>query len=329
MKNITIKDVAEKCNISYTTVSRALTGKPGVNPETRKRIIEAAKVLGYHPNAIARSLVTNQSKTIALMIPEICNPFFSDIAYAVDETATKNGYTTVIFISNWNERIENEKIALVKEKRVDGIILRPVRDDPACYKDLNMPVVLLTYLPECDTSSIEIENFVAGFDGTNYLISRGYKNIGFIGGKSHNVTTKLRYDGYLKALEENKMPVNFSNIRFGDYTVENGYKSSEQIFSSSNPPDAFFCCNDLIALGVWQKAAEFGIHVPSMLGIIGFDDTILASMPLTKLTTFAQPREQIGQLATNILIESINKHPEKMVRKILLKPKLIIRDSTK
>ena len=329
MKNITIKDIAEKCDISYTTVSRALTGKPGVNPATRKKIIETAQLIGYRPNAIARSLVTNRSKTIALMIPEICNPFFSDIAYAVDETANQNGYTTIIFISSWDENIEQEKLALLQEKRVDGIILRPVHDDATFYKDINIPVVLLTYLPEYDISSIEVENFVGGYDGVTYLISRGYKNIGFIGGKQHNVTTKGRYEGYLKSLEENRMPINPGNVRFGDYTLENGYKSATELLTSSTPPDALFCCNDLIALGVWQKASELGIHVPSQLGIIGFDDTTMASLPLTKLTTFAQPREQIGQLAANLLIESIHKQPEKITRKILLKPKLIIRNSTR
>lgn len=329
MIDATIKDIAEKAGVSYATVSRTLNNKAGVNENTRKKVSKIATELGYSPNLHARSLKTNLTYTIALIVPDITNPFFSDIACAVTESAYTKGYATILCSTSWNSEIEKAQLKRVLEQRVDGIILKPAGAISDQFYNVNTPVVIISSLSNEKTSFIEVDNHKGGMLAAEHLYAKGYQRVAFVGGESSSRSNLDRLTGFLDGLQLHGIAVDDSRIKFGPFTTESGYRLAKELMTAENPPDAIFCGNDLIALGVYQFIGEQGISVPEECGIVGFDDIYLASLPQIQMTTIAQPREKIGQLASKIIINAIEKFPEKDIEHVLLEPKIVVRKSTR
>jgi LacI family transcriptional regulator len=190
---ITIKDIAEKAGVSYATVSRALNNRSDVSEETRMRIIELANSMGYQPNAIARSLVKRKSEIIALIVPDVSNPFFADITMAVHTAAEKAGYTTMVCNTGWDPVKEQEKLRIMVEQRVDGIILKPTAFlRPGALEALNVPVVLFWHAMEDDLSYIEVDHEAGSRLAVRHLVERGYKRIAFVGGQETSLSNQIR-----------------------------------------------------------------------------------------------------------------------------------------
>lgn len=330
MRKVTIKDVADAAGVSYSTVSRALNGIDLVNSETKQLIINIAKEIGYRPNGIARSLVNKRSNTIALIVPDISNPFFADMALALEDAALSRGYTTLLCNTRWDPEIEERVLNMVEEKCVDGIIIKPSEYKPERIERITVPTVLLTHnIPE-HISHVEVDNVKGSFLGCEHLIRCGYKRIAFIGGDRASNSNRDRVAGYKKALLQYDRRFESSLVRYGPFSVASGYNGASTLLSSENPPDAFVCGNDLLALGAWQRTKELGYDVPSEIGICGFDNSSIAELPQIRLTSIDQPRKQIGEYAAKMLIDVIqNRATADSLQKIILEPKLIKRTSTR
>ncbi len=335
--NVTIKDIARLSGKSYATVSRALNEKYGVNEKTREIIRQAAKELGYQPNIVARNLVKNRTNTIGLIIPDVTNPFFADIVYSVEEYATKYKYSLVITNTNWRQEVEKERLDLLVQSRVDGIIIKTASDENiSLYKrNYNLPIVVLTSQPDCEKSEqegnftyIDYDDETGGFIATEHLIEMGYKKIAYIGGKTHAYSNIGRLKGFKKALK--KYDINYypEYILEGSFYFESGRENADKLFKLKNPPDAVVCANDIVALGVTQSAIEAGLDIPNDLGVVGYDDITFSSLHQIQLTTVAQPRFHMGTLAAQTLLEKIESNSDEIPNQIILEPYLIKRNST-
>lgn len=326
---ITIKDIAKLAGVSYGTVSRVLNDRPGVNPKTKEQVLRVIDEVGYKPNAIARSLVTKQSKSIALIVPDISQPFFGEIALSVDRETFKRGYNTILCNTNFDMEIEKRKLQFVHEKRVDGIIIRPAREDSRQYREMDVPTVLISHTDDKFLNYIDIKNFEGGYIAGEHLGECGYKNVAYIGGYKEEYLTQERLKGFRAALEENGLELKESMMRFGDLSIKTGYNGFADLLEAGTMPDAVFCANDQIALGVMHKAEEKGIKVPDQLGVVGFDNEVMTSFPQINLTTISQPADVMGKLAAQILIEKLeNPENDKPIKK-LIAPELILRGTTK
>jgi len=328
---VTIKDIAKKTGVSYATVSRALNGRSGVKEDTRVLVLEEARKMGYQPNAIARGLVLRYTHTLALVIPDITNPFFPEIARGVEDAASLLGYSVFLCNTNWDEEKERLYIKTLQEKRVDGIILHPaynVGEDR--FSDFNIPMVLLNKIPGVvDYSSIEVDNVRGGYLAAKHLIEAGYRKIAFIGGSESSPSNKEREEGYKLALSKYKIEIDDSLILKGGFKSKDGYDNMQRLINSGNIPDAVFGGNDIIALGVLHCVQENGLRVPEDIGIIGFDDIPYASLPQIQLTTIEQPKYQMGKYAIELLMKTLEDKTDREIKRIILEPKLKIRKTTR
>jgi LacI family transcriptional regulator len=333
--NITIKDIAEKAAVSYATVSRALNGKYGVNPETRARIMAIANKLNYRPNAIARGLVKKQTHTLGLVIPDITNPFFPEVARGIEDGAQEAGYSLFLCNTNWEEAKEISYLGLLQEQRVDGILIAPITDRGAALERALSPSLPLVYVSRAphDTqrSFVTIDDSRGGYLATEHLIERGYASIGFIGAPEGSLTVDDRLEGFKLAFAKYGRQVEERYMLFGDFKRETGYNLIQRLISSGEMPRAVFAENDLLALGVIQGAREMGLAVPEDLAVIGFDDIPFASFPEVQLSTIGQPKYEMGKTAVEILIAGIEAGPRTARpdgRRVILEPELIVRKSS-
>lgn len=332
---VTIKDIAVKANVSYTSVSRALNGKKGVSEETRRQVLAIAEEMGYFPNALARGLVQRRTYTLGLLIPDIINPFFPEIAKGVDEAARKEGYNMFLCNTGWDTEKERRYIDLMAEKQVDGLISLPAREG-ANYEYAKkrlgerIPMVFLSATPQQGSAmSISTDNSLGSRQMIGHLVDRGYRRIAFVGGQSGMTGVEERLDGYRRAVEASGLTLRDEYIIESGFGFENGYEAVQQLLGLELRPQAVFAENDNIALGVLHGLREKGLRVPQDMAVAGFDDIPIAGMYGIRLTTVRQPKYQMGQLAVNMLLNQLAQDGESArVRKVVLDPELIIREST-
>lgn len=331
---VTIKDIAKKANVSYATVSRALNNRPEVNLETRKMVLQVAKEMGYSPNTIARSLVTRKTKCIGLVIPDISNPFFSELAQGVEEAVSVEGYNVFLCNTNWDEKKELSYLNLLDSRRTDGIILASARDEGANidkFTGKETPLVVINSLfKEVKCHQIMVDNIRGGYLAVNHLLWLGHRRICFIGGFKHVKATVDRFAGYKMALGEQGLEVEENLVSFGPFNWQSGLERTKKLLQRNNYnfPTAVFAGNDIIALGVMQAAEEMGLKVPEQLAIVGFDDITFASYPKVNLTTVAQPKHYMGELAVKTIIGQLNDNSKAMgLKRMVLQPSLVIRRS--
>lgn len=328
--SITIVDIAQKLGVSYTSVSRALNGKKGVSGETRRRILAEAEKLGYQPNALARGLVSKSTSTIGLVIPDITNPFFPEVARGVEDACREAGYNLFLCNSNWDRDQERLCLEALQKNRVDGLIINPnSAANVAFIEKMRIPVVFLsTRIDDKKTSYVGIDNAWGARLAVEHLLACGYQRFGFIGGTDQSYSNRNRQIGYLEALNAHGVAVDEGLILNGSFDTESGYQLARQLFSGPNPPDAVFAGNDIIALGVLQYVQERGIRVPEDFGLVGFDDIYAAGLPQVQLTTIAMPKTYLGRKAFDMLLEKISA-PETAAAQYVIQPKLMVRNTTR
>lgn len=331
--NVTIKDIAKKLDINFSSVSRALNNKAGVSQETRRLVVKTAKEMGYRPNVIARGLVTRVTKTIGVIIPDILNPIFGEITTGIIETANEMDYDVFLCISNWNEQKEEDNIHIMQQKQVDGIIIKNVCDaDSRLLNELNVPVVLYeTWAAESRLSSVSTDNERGGYLAAKHIIECGYKKPAMISGPVNSSASKNRRNGFYSAYMESGVPYEESLLYTGEYTIESGYMLAQQLFKGHNNIDSVFASNDVMALGFLQYLVENGIKPGEEFGVIGFDDINLSHLPQIRLTTITQPKYTIGRIMTKLLLDEIKNYHEgiqNLPQRILLEPELIVRGTT-
>ena len=327
---ITIKDIAEKAGVSYATVSRALNGHADVSETTRQHIFELAKKMGYQPNAIARGLVKQKSGIIAVVVPDVSNHYFADITIHVNEAADEAGFTTMIFNTDWDPKKELEKLRIMVEQRVEGIILKPTAFiKPGSLESLNLPIVLFWHAADDQLSYVEVDHNLGSRLAVEHLIQCGYRRIAYVGGTETSPSNQIRLLAYQQTLQEHHLPTSNQWISYGPFSLKSGYDRMDALMHLDNPPDAIFCGNDYVAMGVQHYARDKGLAVPEDIGIVGFDDIGCASLPLVSLTTVSQPRDLLGQAALKALIEEINHFPQRTRQRIMINPQLKIRSTTR
>ena len=332
-----IRDLAGVLGLSITTVSRVLNGKAKkyrISEETQQRVMQAAKEYNYVPNKLARGLKLSRTDTLGLIIPDISNPFFADIAQSIEKEARSNGYSLILGDSGEDQMVEKELIRLLLSHKVDGIIIAPVGTD---YKQIiqtynsGMPLVVIDRCyPEIGLPFITSDNYQGGYDAVNYLISMGHRKIACIQGILKSRPTTERVRGYKDALCNSGIPLDGNLIVGDNYNTENGYKQTRILFSMEDPPTAIFALSNLIGLGVIKAAEEMGLNIPENISLISFDEQPYSAFLGTPMTTIDQKKNEMGQLAVDVLLKYIsNKEYRKKVINMTLKTNLIIRDSVR
>lgn len=328
---VTIKEVAQKAGVSVSTVSRVLTNNAPVKPETREEVQEAIKQLGYSPNAVARSLRKKVSRTIGLVIPDITNPFFPDIAKGVEDSAKEAGYHVILSNVGNDPQSEEEVIQLLRERQVDGVILvssSPVGTYLHKFHNEGMKIVTVDReFKDVEVDAVICDNVSGSYQATRHLIELGHQEIAIITGPMELNITQDRLEGYKKALREKGLPVLERWIWKAGFSFNQGYSITEENFEKENIPTAIFASSDIAAVAAISAIEKHGLKVPEDISVVGFDDIKLATLVKPTLTTVAQPTYEMGKQAVDLLVGGI-KRGRKKAKRLVLPTKLVVRDST-
>ncbi|WP_291634751.1 LacI family DNA-binding transcriptional regulator [Clostridium sp.] len=331
--SVTIKDVAKLANVSPSTVSRVIADNPKISDATKQKVYKALKEMDYHPNAIARSLVSKTTKTIGLILPNtdedlFVNPFFIQIMRGISHYAQKKGYY-ILYAYSSNEDQEVEYIAsLINSRRTDGIILATVRKDDKCIaylKKADYPFVVIGK-PE-NTEGIlwvDNDNFHAMYNVVNYLIQKGEKKIAFIGGSPNLNVTINRLEGYKSAMNNIGIKIDENMIQVAEFTENSGYDAMKKILNNSSPT-AVVTTDDLIAFGASRAISEMS---DQHISIVGFNNTPLATYRIPALSSVDINSEELGYFAVKLLINKLENDKE-YISNYIIDTKLVERESTK
>jgi LacI family transcriptional regulator len=328
--NPTIKDVAELVGVHPSTVSRVINNDSRISEKTKNKVLLIIKKLGYTPNAIARGLKTKRTYTLGMLIPDITNPFFAEMARGVEDEANKNNFNVIL--CNTDDKLKKERIYLeiLKGKRVDGLILGTAHIKDKSILELEkkkFPYILLSRNIEgLDKNCVIVDDVVGGIIVTEYLIKLGHRRIAHITGPLKTRSALNRLKGYKLTLKKYEIEYRDELVGEGDFRIKGGYQVMKRLLKIAEPPTAIFAANDLLALGAIQAIQKKKYHIPEDFCIIGFDDIRLASFVYPPLTTIRQPMLEMGALAVKMLLKIIEEG-EFNQRKEVLEPKLIIRES--
>ncbi|EGY3977591.1 DNA-binding transcriptional regulator CytR [Salmonella enterica] len=328
----TMKDVALKAKVSTATVSRALMNPDKVSQSTRSRVEQAALEVGYFPQSMGRNVKRNESRTILVIVPDICDPFFSEIIRGIEVTAAEQGYLVLIGDCAHQNQKEKTFLNLIITKQIDGMVLLSSRlpFDASVEEQRNLPPMVMSneFAPELELPTVHIDNLTAAFNAMNYLLDLGHKRIGCIAGPEDMPLCHYRLQGYVQALRRSGIVVDPHYIARGDFTFEAGANALKQLLEQPLPPTAVFCHSYVMALGALSWAKRQGLKVPDDLSIIGFDNIALAEFCDPPLTTVAQPRFDIGREAMLLLLDQMQGQNVSSGSR-LMDCELIIRGSTR
>lgn len=340
LKNATIYDIAKYAKTSTATVSRVLSNSDyPVSDELKQRVLDAAKKLNYTPNLVGRQLKTKKTSDIAVIIPNISNPFYPSIVLGVEDVAREKGYNVLLCDSYRNPQLETAYLQSMVEKQVKGIIISSISQNNKKFmqlveKDLNIVAFDQDVTFPCNKITFDFEE--GGFLAVEHLIMLGHKKIALIGAPINRPSRKSIYDGYLRALKKYNIKFNKEYVILNElekefhneiYEYKNGIELAKRFLQLDDRPTAIFAINDLTAIGVIQGLKSHGVRVPEDISVVGFDNIFISEMVQPALTTVAQPQYEMGKLAANLLFESLSNKRGKHLE-IRLKPSLIIRDST-
>jgi DNA-binding LacI/PurR family transcriptional regulator len=339
MKDATLKQIALQLGISITTVSKALKNYTDVSEKTKKAVIDLATELNYTPNSFAVNLRTKESKTIGLIIPTVVHHFFSNVIEGILEEAEKRNYMVIILQSNENYELEKKQVALLLNKRVDGILIS-LSNGTGEFDHLKTilanktPLVLFDKIAKIiNCSKVTINDRKASYDAVTYLIKKGYKKIAHFRGSYLPQNAIDRFLGYKKALEDNNIIYDSSLVYLCENNLdfEDGYENAKKIITEHPDIDAIFAVTDLVAIGIIKYFNEIGIPIPKQIAVFGFSNWFMSSIISPKLTTIDQPGFEIGKKSATILFDEIHskKNNEPIIfQSIELETSIIEREST-
>ena len=336
-KVTTIKDIAERLNISIATVSRALRGSSDIKRETKLAVMEMVKEMDYHPNLLASSLSSKKSKILGVVVPTINRQFWSNSISGIENVAYQHDYKVMIFQSAESLQKEIEIVETLANSRVDGILLALSKDTNTYehiqnIKNRGIPVLLFERVcAEIHTSKVITDDFNGAREIVQHLIDRGKRRIAYLSGPMSLGVCEDRLAGFKEVHKEHKQDINPNYIiETKDFTYEAAESALTELWSQEVKPDALFCFADILAIGALQACKKLGIRVPEDLAIAGFGNDDISRFVSPSLTTMGQPSFEMGQLAANLILEEIN--VEEGIPLIphtrTIKPELIIREST-
>ena len=333
---INIKTVAKEAGVSTATVSRVLSDYIGVKDNTRAKVLDTIKDLKYEVDSVARSLRQRKTYTIGIIVSNVLSPFYSIIAKSVEDKARESGYKLILCNGDDDPKKELEYLRILKSNKVDGIILTPTGKNSEYINNIiesGIDVVLLDRLVEgvnCD--SVIVDNYNGSFSAVQYLLSRDYKKIAFIGGYTDRTTGLKRLEGYSSALKEAGIKVDNDLVKIGDFKKESGVRLTKELLEGTDIPDAIFSSNIDMTLGCLIAIKNAGLSIPEDIGIVGFDDPDWSTIADPPLTAISQPVYLLGLTATEMLIKNIDDDKSYSGNKpsiITLDTSLIIRNSTR
>ncbi len=332
MKKETLITISKRTGYSISTVSRVLSGKAAkyrISDKTVEIITAEAERCNYTPNMIAKGLCTNKTYTIGLLIPDVENPFFANIASTIIYEAKNSEYTIILVNTMESVKHEEEGLKSLLSRSVDGIILVPCGNTPEYIEKISnhtTPILLIDrHFSGTSLSYVCTDNFQGAFDATQHLINNGHKKIACIQGVAHSMPVKERIRGYSEALKANGLS-GYSYISGENFSIKNGYIETKLILNSNNRPTAIFAMSSTILLGAIKAIREAGLSIPNDISIISFDNSVYLDFFDPAITRIAQPINDIGSLSIKLLIKEID-NPDLAPMHILLPPSLIIRDS--
>lgn len=318
-KRVTIVDVASKSGVSKSTVSRVLRGDGDVSEAVRLKVTRAAKRMNYQPSVLARSLRSQRSHAIGLIIPDIANPFFPEVVRGIQTTADERGYTVLLANSDWHVERERKYLDFAQRYHLDGIIINPVSILPAELKKSACPVVVIGSRAAYQIFDTVASDTLGGIAcAVDHLAARGHRDIALIAGPRGNPGATVRARAFRETIEAHGLKVDETRILRFDFTREGGQAAARALAASAPRPTAVVCGNDLIAIGMMAGLREAGIDVPGDMSVIGMDDIDAAAMTFPPLTSVSKDKTRLGVRAATLLIDRIEgKLPDSPARERL------------
>jgi LacI family transcriptional regulator len=326
----TITHVAERAGVSTATVSRVFANPGQVSEELRRRVHQAARLLGYRPSRVARNLRVGTSMTVGVVVPDIQNPFFTGIVRGIDNVLQAAGYTLLLANSDETPAREERMLSTLRAEGVAGIVFVPISGRKGRYQHLltsALPLVAVDREPAgFRVDLVTVANTEGSRRAVEHLIANGHHEIALLGGPPQHSTASERQQGYELALSEAGIPVRQELIRHADFREAGGYAAMKALLGVSRPPTAVFVANDLMTLGALRAMHEGGRRIPEDIAVVSFDDMPLATSLNPPLTAVAQPAQEIGETAAELLLARITE-PDRPVRHVVLETRLVIRAS--
>ena len=327
---ITIVDVAEKAGVSLGTVSRVINADIHVAPETRERVQDVMREMGYVANRQARSLKGVKTNVVGLLVPDLGTGYIGEIIRGIDAELGLAGYDMMLYTTHRTATKESNYVANLVQGMVDGLLLVLPRN-PSDYIDTltrrDFPFVLIDHQGNGHPCpAVGATNWQGAYNATDYLIKLGHSRIGFITGWMDLGAATERLEGYKSALLTHHLPIDPGLIYEGTFFQPDGYAGANALLDLEKPPTAIFASNDAMAMGAMDAARDRGLRIPDDISVIGFDDIPQAAQVRPALTTVRQPLEQMGRVATQILLGML-KNPDKKITRLELPTELVLRSS--
>jgi LacI family transcriptional regulator len=326
-----IRDVARRAGVSTVTVSRVLNDSGAVSEDTRKKVEDAIEELSYVPNLLARGLRSNRTDTLALVIPDITNPFWTTVARGVEDKAIENGFSVILCNTDEDPEKQKSYIEILVSKRVDGVVIAPVNRDVSALSSFSghgIAYVLIDARIEGIDTDLVLGDSIGGAYGlVSHLAGLGHRRIAIIAGPEQAPTAQDRLSGYLQALQEWAIPVDDELIRHGSFDQDSGYELTLELLQLGQRPTALFAGNNVMGLGALIALRDHGVRVPEDMALVAFDELPQLSVLHPFLTVADQQPYQMGTIATQLVLERLMGQRQER-REIMLETKLILRESS-
>jgi len=327
----TMKDVARLAGVSTSTVSHVINNDRFVSEAIREKVDAAIKTLNYAPSALARSLKLNQTHTIGMLITASSNPFYSELVRGVERSCFERGYSLVLCNTEGDEQRMNRNLETLMQKRVDGLLLLCTETHLPSAEIMNrypsIPTVMMDWAPfEGESDVIQDNSLLGGEMATQHLIDNGYSRIACIAGPQDKTPARLRLEGYRKAMNSAGLVIHLGYEIIGDFEFQGGFTAMNSLLALEQPPHAVFTGNDAMAVGAYHALYQAGLSVPKDMAVVGYDDIELARYMTPPLTTVHQPKDELGELAVDVLIHRMAQ-PTLAQQRLFLTPELVERGS--
>ena len=328
----TIKDVAKRAGVAPITASRVVNNSGYVSQEKRERVENAIAELGYVPNTLARSLRSRRTNTLALVLTDITNPFWTTVARGVEDAASAAGLNVIFCNTDESEEEQDRYLKVLLQKQVDGILLAPAHsshEQVASILSRNIPVVIIDRrIDGVEVDTVYCDSEGGAYELVGHLISLGHKRIAMLNGPTDVATATDRLAGYKRALAEANIESEGSLMFCGGFDIDSGYNMAQKVLALSPRPTALFAANNFIAIGAIRAFRDAGLSIPENMAVVGFDDLPETLVIDPFLTSAAQPAYEMGRQATTLLLDRLSGKAPDEIQEIVLPVELIIRQSS-
>lgn len=326
-----LKDVARRARVSVATAARALGGYGYVSRATRERVLRAARALDYHPNAIARSMTKGRTQTLGVVVSDNANPFFAAVVRGIEDVVLPHGYGILLCNADEDPAKEAMYVAMLRAKRVDGVIVSPSGAGAETLRGLlaaGVPVVQVDRrVAGLAADAVVCDNRAGVRAAVEHLVKLGHRRLGLLGGPRRLYTGRERARAFRAALREAGLPVEETWVLEGNFKVDGGYALAGRFLEAATRPTAVFVANNLMTIGALLRFKEAGVRIPEDLAVVGFDDMDWAPVLTPPLTAVAQPSYELGRTAADLLLQRLGGQVAGRPRTVRLEPRLVVRES--